>query len=111
MAHEDALSRIPFIAVIEQGDVDFNIQITQSRDKTIRKIRNRLEEGDLEEYTLENGLVFRHRAQGQRQLCVFGVGRYHYALNSREISTCKVGYSYESDTETLMVSKYEGQGR
>ena len=42
MPHVDTLSRIPFMSVIEQGKVDFNMQVTHSRDRTIKKIRNKL---------------------------------------------------------------------
>lgn len=70
MAHVDALSRIPAVAVIDGSDVDTNIQVAQSRDGKIEAIRNKLEEGDLEGYVLENGLVFRCGVREQRQLYV-----------------------------------------
>lgn len=70
MPHVDALSRVPMVAVIDGGDVDLNIQIAQARDETIQSILRKLENGDLDDYVLENGLVFRRGVKGQMQLYV-----------------------------------------
>lgn len=52
MAYVDAFSRSPAIAVIDGGEVDTNIQITQTRNRKIQNIRSRLEEGNQEGYVL-----------------------------------------------------------
>lgn len=70
MTHVDALSRAPIVAAIEAYDVDLNIQITQSRDDNIRKIRELLGKQNAEGYELENGLVFRCTEPGRKQLYV-----------------------------------------
>lgn len=59
MTHVDALSRVAMMGMLEDEDVglDSNIQITQSRDENIRSILDRLENGELSGYKLENGLV------------------------------------------------------
>lgn len=68
--HVDALSRAPIIAMIDGGDIDINIQIKQTRDTRIQTIRSKLETVDLEDYVLENGLVFRLGDKGLMQLYV-----------------------------------------
>lgn len=52
------------------GDVDLNIQISQSRDRVISVLRERLENEDVPNYVLENGLVFRVNHKQKRQLYV-----------------------------------------
>lgn len=47
------------IAVIDHNDVDFRLQVTQNRDAAIVEIRNKLEKGEIEDYVLNNGLVYR----------------------------------------------------
>lgn len=50
------------------GDVDLNIQITQTRDSRVQNIHDELEKGDVDGYILDNGLVFRHGVRWQMQL-------------------------------------------
>ena len=66
MARVNATSRIPFVAVIEQGDVDFNLHITQSRDRTIREIRNKLQDGAWADihWKMVQFFVMMHRDRG-----------------------------------------------
>lgn len=54
MLEVDALSRNPIVAAIHEGDIDVNIQITLIRDAMIQSIREKLEEGNVEGYLLEN---------------------------------------------------------
>lgn len=72
MSHFDALSRAPIAAMIDAGDIDLNIQITQVRDPRIQTIRTELECGDMEDYKSDNGLIFRINKHGHRQLYVPG---------------------------------------
>lgn len=66
MAHIDALSRLPTICTITENEVDLNIQVAQSRDLVINKLKQRLEQTDVSGYKLENGLVFRVSDQYQQ---------------------------------------------
>ena len=58
MSHCDALIRIPLIVVFDPIDVDTNIDIIQCEDELIRSIREKLEDGDVENYILDNKLEF-----------------------------------------------------
>lgn len=59
MTHVDALSRAPVVCAISSAEVDLNIQIIQTRDPKIVKLRDRLETEEVPGYVLDNGLVFR----------------------------------------------------
>lgn len=72
MAHVDALSRVLPVGVVDGSDIDLNIQISQSRDKVINELKDKLENQDVSVsgYVLENGLVFRVNDKNRRQLYV-----------------------------------------
>lgn len=70
MGHADALSRQRFVGVVDGSDLDFNIQVSQTRDEKIKELRDRLEMDEVRGYELENGLVFRVRDDNRRQLYV-----------------------------------------
>ena len=59
MAYVDALSRVLIALIMDSDDVDRNIQVVQGRDKDIMGIREKLEGGKVDGYSLENGLIFR----------------------------------------------------
>lgn len=56
------------ICVVDGSDVDLNIQISQSRDRVISELKDKLESDDIPGYVLENGLVFRVDAKQRKQL-------------------------------------------
>lgn len=59
MTHVDALSRCRQIAIADANDVDFRLQIAQSRDPIVLKLKNKLENEELTEFVLKDGLVYR----------------------------------------------------
>lgn len=73
MGHVDTLSRYPIapmkitdnseklIAVIDPTDIDLQLQIFQNRDENIIQLRDSLEKGDVENFVLEDGLVYRQK--------------------------------------------------
>ena len=80
MSHVDTLSRYPMapieviddsnkqIAVIDPTDLDLQMQILQSRDEEIVQLREALEVGDVENFILEDGLVYRKGGDGDKML-------------------------------------------
>ncbi|XP_052896473.1 uncharacterized protein LOC128303531 [Anopheles moucheti] len=56
MAHVDALSRTEAIGAISELDLDFQLQIAQSRDPSIESLKRRLETGSVEGFILQDGL-------------------------------------------------------
>ena len=70
MTHVDALSRCRQVAMVEADDVDFRLQIAQSRDPQINKLKDKLEiENDIS-FQLKDGLVFRLQPDGKLALYV-----------------------------------------
>ena len=47
------------VAVIDQNDVDFRLQVTQNHDPQILKYRNQLESESIDDYVLIDGLVYK----------------------------------------------------
>lgn len=65
MCHVDALSRCPIVASIDSLDIDFQLRATQNRDLTLVKLRQLLEERDLPNYEMQDGLIFRKDNSGR----------------------------------------------
>lgn len=62
MSHVDALSRNhPIVAAITSDEIECHLQATQSRDPIVLEICSRLENGPVEHYELDNGLVYRKK--------------------------------------------------
>lgn len=64
MPHEDVLSRTEtdsenIVGVIDSEDKNFQVQIMQSRDQDIVKLKHKLEIENVKENVIENGVVFR----------------------------------------------------
>lgn len=57
-------------ATVDYDDVNFQLQVTQNRDPIIVQIRSRLENEDMTEYLLEDGLLYR---RGKDDLKLFYV--------------------------------------
>ena len=86
MGHADALSRCKLdsdieettnnidvsdtIGLIASDDIDFQIQIAQSRDENIKTLSKKLEIESVEGYELIDGLVFKKNGNGDLLLCV-----------------------------------------
>lgn len=82
MGHVDTLSRYPIasmkiandsdelVAVIDPTDIDLQLQIFQNRDETIVQLREMLENEDVENFVLDDGLVYRQRDGGRSLLYV-----------------------------------------
>lgn len=85
MSHVDTLSRYPIapieivehsdksgnqIAMIDPTDIDLQLQILQNRDDSIIQLRESLEKGDVENFRLEDGLVYRQIDGGKTLLYV-----------------------------------------
>lgn len=58
------------IAMIGYEDVDFQLQETQNRDPEIVELRKRMETEEMDEYWLEDGLVFRRTENDDKLLYV-----------------------------------------
>lgn len=56
MGHVDALSRTVAIGAISDLDIDFQLQIAQSRDPVILDLKSRLASGEVVDYLLQDGL-------------------------------------------------------
>lgn len=59
MGHVDALSRTIPVFTVTSDEIDLHIQATQSRDRMIVELRDRLEEEEVKYFELKDGLVFR----------------------------------------------------
>lgn len=71
MAHVDALSRINHtIGYVDTAELDFHLQITQNRDTNILKLRKELEETEVKNFELKDGLVYHKSPAGHLQLYV-----------------------------------------
>lgn len=68
MGHVDALSR--HVALINEEEIDFQLQATQSRDPEIKRLREKLENELVDNFKLENGLVFRQINENRLSLYV-----------------------------------------
>lgn len=66
----DALSRIETVGAIGELDIDFQLQIAQSRDPEICSLRSQLETSENSEYELKDGLVYQISPSGNHRLCV-----------------------------------------
>lgn len=68
MGHVDALSRN--IALITVDEVELQLRATQNRDEDIVKIRERLEQGQVDKFEMVNGLIYRYNKSGSMALYV-----------------------------------------
>ena len=57
-------------AWVDHNDIDFRLQVTQSRDPKILKWRDQLETGGLDDYVLIDGLLYRRVDEQTKLLCV-----------------------------------------
>lgn len=104
MGHVDALSRCPpredrcsdgsmgsdrIISVVNADDVDLQLQITQNRDENILSLREQLEKGDVENYALEDGLVY--RKTGDRLLLYVPSEMEENVVRNAHEATCHLG--------------------
>lgn len=55
MIHEENI-----VAMVDNDDIDFRLQITQNRDPNITKIRSRLENGEMDNFRLVNDVLYYH---------------------------------------------------
>lgn len=58
------------VAMVNSDEIDFQLQVTQNRDPTIAKTRERLLEEEMSEYELTDGLVYRKDKNDRRLLYV-----------------------------------------
>lgn len=71
IAHVDASSRVnQTIAFVNEAELDFHLQITQNRDPVIVKLRQELENSEVKDFELSDGLVYRRSSAGHLQLFV-----------------------------------------
>lgn len=84
MIHVDALSRLfdsspnlsnlrdfnNTVSVIEEDSIDIQLQITQNRDNVILQLRDNLESGPVQNYELDDGIVYRKTSDGALLLYV-----------------------------------------
>ncbi|XP_043263615.1 uncharacterized protein LOC122403885 [Colletes gigas] len=59
MNHVDALSRCHSVLVIEGNTFEQTLSVCQNKDPEIGKIRDQLEKGELKQFELRDGLVYR----------------------------------------------------
>ena len=59
MGHVDALSRCQVVSIVQPDDIDFQLQLTQSRDQNIVSLRNELKVAEQDRIELKDGLVYR----------------------------------------------------
>lgn len=65
MGHVDALSRCHQIAAVDTNDIDFQLQVAQSRDTNIIGLRSKLEKEEVNDFKLYDGLVYKRDAVGR----------------------------------------------
>lgn len=65
MTHVDALSRCIQAAVADVNDIDFQLLIAQSRDPNIVGLRSKLENTEVKDFKLLDGLVYKKDANGK----------------------------------------------
>ena len=70
MPHVDALSRTEAVGAIGEIDLDFQLQVAQTRDPSIEALKHRLESEEVDGFLLQDGLVYRDIPDGQPQLYV-----------------------------------------
>ncbi|XP_050079692.1 uncharacterized protein LOC126567516 [Anopheles maculipalpis] len=58
MVHVDALSRTEAVGAISELDLDFQLQVAQSRDPAIDSMKRKLEAGPVNGFVLQDGLEF-----------------------------------------------------
>lgn len=102
MGHVDTLSRYPMaqievdgdsngrIALIDPTDVDVQLQILQNRDDTIVQLREKLENGTVENYLLEEGLVYRQKS-GEKALLYVPKEMEQSVIRQAHDKTCHMG--------------------
>lgn len=66
----DALSRIEPVGAVSELDIDFQLQIAQSRDPEICSLRLELENSEKLDYELRDGIVYQISSSGSRRLYV-----------------------------------------
>lgn len=82
MAHVDALSRCHSVLVLEGSTFERTLSICQDRDTEILKLRKKLEETELKQYELRDGLVYR---KDKNHKLLFYVPR---SMEANVIRTC-----------------------
>jgi len=61
MQHVDALSRNTHILSIDSNSFEENLVICQSRDEKIKSIAEKLQETELKDYEMRNGIIYRKK--------------------------------------------------
>jgi len=61
MHHVDALSRNTHILTIDSNSFEENLVICQSRDEKIKSIAVKLQETELKDYELRNGIIYKKK--------------------------------------------------
>lgn len=70
MSHVDALSRVEHVGAVSDLDIDFQLQVAQSRDKEICDLREQLETADNDEYELSGEVVYQKSPYGTLRMYV-----------------------------------------
>lgn len=65
MGHADALSRNPIVAIISSSDIGLQLQATQNRDPTIKRLKEVLESSESAPYEMHNGIIYRRNKLGR----------------------------------------------
>lgn len=104
MGHVDTLSRYPIasmeivdcsektIALIDPTDIDLQLQIFQNRDENIVQLRESLEKKNIENFVLEDGLVYRQK-EGERALLYVPKEMETNIIRQAHDKTCHMGIS------------------
>lgn len=65
MPHADALSRNPIVGLVNSDDFNLQLQVTQARDPTIKRLSQSLANAESPSYEMHNGLVYRKCSDGR----------------------------------------------
>lgn len=105
MSHVDTLSRYPIaqmevdqndnnpneqIALIDPTDVDIQLQIMQNRDENIVQLRQKLENGNVTNFMLDDGLVY-YQKPGEKALLYVPKEMEQNIIRQAHDKTCHMG--------------------
>lgn len=60
------------IAIVDPSDIDLQLQVFQNHDKVIVQLRETLEKKDIDNFVMDDGLVYRQLDNGKTLLYVPG---------------------------------------
>lgn len=108
MQHVDALSRIPdpiSVASVQNNEIEFQLFATQTRDRRISELKDRLENEPADPFVLSNSVVYRQNSTGALCLYVPSETEQNIIRHIHEkIAHQGINKTYEKIRKKLLVS-------